>query len=115
MKAYPLLFSLSLKNLEPKVKFLLESFDLSKAELGQVRYYCLLCSYGFFGTLPCFSDVCGCKDKRLFYVYAIADDEKAPNCHLNCVSKSCFLMYGTGGAEVSAGVGLLARKHGGAC
>jgi hypothetical protein len=51
MKKFPLLFSLSLENLEPKVKFLLERFDLSKAELGKVRY-CLLCSYELFGTLP---------------------------------------------------------------
>ena len=47
MKRYPLLFSHSLKNLEPKVKFLLERFDLSKAELGKVRYR-LLCTYELF-------------------------------------------------------------------
>jgi hypothetical protein len=51
MMTHPLLFSYSLGNLEPKVKFLLERFDLSKAELGKVRY-CLLCFYGFFGTPP---------------------------------------------------------------
>ena len=51
MKTYPKLFSHSLKNLEPKVKFLLERFGLSKAELGKVRYR-LLCSYELFGTLP---------------------------------------------------------------
>ena len=51
MKKFPKLFSLSLENLEPKVKFLLERCDLSKAELGKVRCR-LLCSYELFGTLP---------------------------------------------------------------
>jgi hypothetical protein len=51
MKMFPRLFSHSLENLEPKVKFLLERFDLSKAELGKVRYR-LLCSHELFGTLP---------------------------------------------------------------
>jgi len=51
MKKFPRLFSYSLKNLDPKMKFLLERFDLSKAELGKVRYR-LLCSYELFGTLP---------------------------------------------------------------
>ena len=50
MKKFPRLFSYSLKNLEPKVNFLLERFNLNKVELGKVRY-CFVCM-DFFGTHP---------------------------------------------------------------
>ena len=132
----PQVLGYTVENTKEHVELLLNKVGVCEVMLGKVRY-CLLCAYAFCARSHDSRVHQGVNTRR--FISLVTNVRSPPNLLIwltqanmkrlsrneslegplvsVCVSLSrCFLpMYGIGGGEVPAGVGLLNRKHEGAC